>query len=333
MFQEKKLQGKLCPKGIVQGRAGKCKDDWPEKHCRYFQVAGITVRLECDDLDLNTVTFKDELKTFAVDGPGDDNVTLRHHFQMPDLTGMDLGKELYRRPPWAISRKNGTWFYRGISPIKGDQKLHRMAVFCADHCCATIYSPPFTRELILDSGWQSLSLFPTDQIWLGSLLADRSGVLLHSAAAIVNGKGLVFVGHSEAGKSTTMELLKDAVRAEGLQAEILCDDRNVLRRWPGGWRVHGTWSHGDIADVSSSSAPLEAILFLEQSKENQVVNLDDRKLIWRRLLATLIRGMVTAGWWQKELDILEKLVDEASFYTMFFDKTGAIVPELERLTR
>ena len=43
--------------------------------------------------------------------------------------------------------------------------------------------------------------------------------------------------------------------------------------------------------------------------------------------------MVTAEWWQKELDVLERIVAEARFYTMHFDRTGAIVPELERLCR
>jgi hypothetical protein len=202
---------------------------------------------------------------------------------------------------------------------------------------------------------------------------------MHSAAAIVNGQGLVFVGHSSAGKSTTMELLKAArdlpglQDLEGLSVEILCDDRNVIRKWDapviasrperneveskgaakqspaseleiassrkpllamtdGEWRVHGTWSHGTTADVSSASAPLRAILFLQQSQYNEIVPLDDRKEIWRRLLATLIRPMVTAEWWQKELDVLEQIVKEVRCYSMKFDKSGAIVAQLVALT-
>jgi hypothetical protein len=106
-----------------------------------------------------------------------------------------------------------------------------------------------------------------------------------------------------------------------------------VRRWPEGFRVHGTWSHGDVPDVSSAAAPLRAILFLEQSTENEIVRLDDRKLIWQRLLATLIRSLVTADWWQKEMDVLESIVDDVPCYTMRFDKSGAIVSELEGLTR
>jgi energy-coupling factor transporter ATP-binding protein EcfA2 len=367
----------------VADEAEKFKANWLTQHRRYFQIAGITVRIE-SDLNFDEIKFKDEFAPFAVEGAGDDNVTLRHFFELPDLKAQDLGEELYRKAPWAISRaKNGTWFYRGISPnhavgtgssrpaVEGEEtsSLHRVAVFNPDHTHGTIYSPPRDLELVRKNGWHSLSLFPTDQIWLAPLLADRNAVLMHSAAAIVNGQGLVFVGHSSAGKSTTMELLKHArgretgrqvdretgkqgnQRNQGngreLEIEILCDDRNVIRKWhstgihnlqseicnlKSGWRVHGTWSHGTTADVSGASAPLRAILFLQQSDYNEIVPLTDRKEIWKRLLATLIRSAVTAEWWQKELDVLAQIVQEVPCYSMKFDQSGAIVSELVKLT-
>jgi len=88
-----------------------------------------------------------------------------------------------------------------------------------------------------------------------------------------------------------------------------------------------------VPDVSSASAPLRAILFLEQHARNEIVALEDRKQIWKRLLATLIKPMVTADWWLKEMDLLGQVVAEVPCYTMRFDKSGAIVPELERLAR
>ncbi len=298
--------------------------EWQTRHRRFFRIAGITVLVE-SDLDFDSVKFKDELAAFAADGTGDDLVTLRHYFELPDLHGKDLGNVMYRKAPWAISRKNGTWIYRGVTP-DSDSELHRVAVFDADYTKAAIFSTPRHEELVRREGFHSLSLLPSDQIWLVPLLADRNAVLLHSAAAILNGQGLLFVGHSGAGKSTTMTMLKDRV-------EILCDDRNVVRRWDEGWRVHGTWSHGDVSDVSPASAPLRAILFLQQDTCNEIVPISDRKLIWRRLLATLIKPMMTAEWWQKEISVIERIVEEVPCYTMCFDKSGAIVPGLERLTR
>jgi MoaA/NifB/PqqE/SkfB family radical SAM enzyme len=306
---------------------------WASRHRRYFQIAGVTVRVE-SDLDFDTVGFSPELARFAVAGPGEDMVVLRHHFEVPDLRDVDLGKELYRKPPWAISRKNGRWTYLGIPADPADPRLLRVAVFDADHTHATIYHPPADEAHVRQTGFQTLSLFPTDQIWLGPLLADRHAVLLHSAAVILNGRGLIFVGRSEAGKSTTVHLLKHAACLSGPETasvEILCDDRNILRRWDSGWRVHGTWSHGAIAEVSPASAPLDAVLFLEQASQNRLVPLKNRKVVWQRLLATIIKPMVTAAWWQKELDVIERLVKEVPCYTMRFDPSGDIVPALVRL--
>ncbi len=40
---------------------------------------------------------------------------------------------------------------------------------------------------------------------------------------------------------------------------------------------------------------------------------------------------MTADWWEKELDVLERIVDAVPCATMRFDRSGAIVPELEKL--
>ena len=42
--------------------------------------------------------------------------------------------------------------------------------------------------------------------------------------------------------------------------------------------------------------------------------------------------MVTAEWWQKELDVLEQIVKEVRCYSMKFDKSGEIVERLVALT-
>ena len=83
--------------------------------------------------------------------------------------------------------------------------------------------------------------------------------------------------------------------------------------------------------VSSKLAAIWKSLAPENFHE--IVPLADRKGIWRRLLATLIRPMVTAEWWQKELDVLEEIAKEVRCYSMYFDKTGAIVDEMVGLAR
>jgi hypothetical protein len=65
--------------------------------------------------------------------------------------------------------------------------------------------------------------------------------------------------------------------------------------------------------------------------QNKIVRITDPRLIWPRILPTVIRSLVTAQWWNSQLDTLEALVQEVPCYKMFFDRSGAIVPELERL--
>jgi hypothetical protein len=113
--------------------------------------------------------------------------------------------------------------------------------------------------------------------------------------------------------------------------EILCDDRNIVRRRADGWRAYGTWSHGDVPVISPASAPLRAICFIEKADENRLIPLSDRKEIRRRLLACLIKPFVTADWWNKSLDLIEKMAGEVPCCEMRFDRSGAIVQELRQL--
>ncbi len=345
---------------------------------RYYEIAGITVQVE-SDLPFADDTFDAKFASFRREGPGPDTVVIRHHFGLPyeetyasgggrEWRGVAGGEwqEVYRRPPWAIYRTaDGSWVYEGIAPDEADPGLHRVAVFSADHGRGELYNPEHAADWWRDGGLGALTMFPSDQIWLGRLLPDRDACYLHSGAVVMHppgggpgrsqGAGLLFVGHSDAGKSTTMGLLKDAL---GERVAILCDDRNIVRRWgadgqrrpEGGGRgaggtgdaagrgrrgvwVHGTWSHGDVAEVSSAGAPLRAILFLEHSPDNALVPLDDRKQVWQRLLATLIRPVVSGAWWHKAMDVLEGVVAEVPCCRMRFDRSGAIVPRLEELAR
>lgn len=299
------------------------KDDWQSRHRRYYQIAGITVLVE-SDLPITDETFSSKFQEFRCKGPGDDLISIRHHFSLPDLKGKDLGVEVYRRPPWAIYRKGRTWIYLGIAPDADDPNLHQVAVFNHDHTRGQIFHPG--DHLFRQGGLQALTHMVTDQIWLGQVLANRQGAFLHSSGVIIAGQGLLFVGHSEAGKSTMVKMLQG-------KAEILCDDRNIIRRWPEGFRVHGTWSHGEVPLVSAASAPLRAILFLRQSSQNRLVPLKNPREILGRLLGCLIKPLVTANWWDQMLNLMEAVVREVTCYELEFDQSGRIVADLEALVQ
>jgi MoaA/NifB/PqqE/SkfB family radical SAM enzyme len=305
----------------VASETRRWKDDWETNHRRYYQIAGITVQVD-SDLPMTDATFGPQFVPFRTDGPGEDVVRIRHHFFPPNLGEGDLGQEVYRWVPWAIYRKGQSWIYRVIGPRRRQQASALTAVFNADYTKATFYhdrDDPFRR-----GGLGALTLMATDQLLLAQLVADREGCYLHSSGVVLDGKGLLFAGHSEAGKSTMVKMIRD-------HAEILCDDRIIVRRWPEGFRIHGTWSHGEVPTVSANSAPLRAILFLEKAPENRLVPLESKREILPRLLACLIKPHVTTEWWDKMLPLMERLADEVPCYDLRFDKSGRVVDLLKNL--
>jgi len=299
----------------------KFTEDWEKNHRRYYQIGGMTIQMD-SDLPVEEGTFAENLKCFEVDGPSEDSITIRHHFSLPDIKKEDLGIEVYRNPPWAIYKKGKSWIYLGISSEEGDTGLHKVAVFNEEHTRAKIYSE--NDDIWKLGNINSISLFPTDQTIIARVLANKWGFYLHSSGVVINGQGLLFVGHSEAGKSTMVKMLKDS-------AEILCDDRIILRKWDEGWKIHGTWSHGEVPDVSAGSAPLRAIMFLEKSEVNSLIPVEEKKEIIKRLLACVIRPFITPDWWEKTIDLMEDIASEIPCHRLRFDKSGNVIQLLKKL--
>ena len=290
-------------------------------YCRYYRIAGITVQLD-SDLPIAKNTFQPKFKDFEAKGPGKDTVIIRHHFFLPEFDISQLGEEVYRNFPWAIYRKGRFWVYLGISRSKNNKKIFRMGVFNNKYTRGIIYNS--SEDCFRKGNAHSLILFHTDQIFLCHLLVDRQGCFMHSCGISYKKKGLLFLGNSRAGKSTTARLFKG-------KAKILCDDRMIIRQHKGNFKIYGTWLRGEVLDPSGDSAPLKAIFFLKKSKNNMLVRIEDKKEIMKRLLACLVKPLTNVSWWEKTLILLEEVVNKVPCYEMHFDKSGDIVKKIDQL--
>ncbi len=290
-------------------------------HRRFYEIAGITIQVE-SDLPIKDNTFQSRFKPFQVYGQGKDNIVIKHHFFLPDVNTQNLGKMLFCSPPWAIYYDKNTWTYLGIMSSEGDMGIYRVAFFNNDFTRTVIHNE--SEKIFHFGNWHSLTMFPTDQILLSQVLANREACYMHSSGMVFKQKGILFVGHSEAGKSTMVKLLKN-------RGKILCDDRIIIRNWPNEIRIHGTWSHGEVPDVSANSAPLKAIFFLEKSSINRILPISNRHDITRKLLSCLIRPVASADWWVKTISLIEKIVCLIPSYTFYFDQSGKVKDMIDRL--
>lgn len=290
---------------------------------RYFRLAGITIRVT-SDAPLTAGTFHPTFGPFEVEGPGVDNVTLHHSFKVPELRAMDLGREVYRRSPWAIYRGGRGWTYVGIAPQPSAEPPWCVATFNDDHRQGRIYHPPDRAASFAQGSFESLTLFPTDQILVARLLATRQGCYLHSGAVSLDGKGMAFVGHADAGKSTTLRRLQGS-------ATVLCDDRNIVLRQGAGWQVHGSWSHGDLTEVSPGPAPLHALLFLTKFPRTRLVRLEPGVELVARLFSCVIRPLADSAWWEHTLPLLEALAAEVPCFEFQIERDRPILGTLKEL--
>jgi hypothetical protein len=287
---------------------------------RSYKIGGIYITVSADR-PLAESTFAAKIQKFSVAEVGGDVIVLNHHFDLPAFPDPPFGTAVYDRPPWKIYHSGSTWTYLSVAPGQGGPTCYQRADFNDPHTLAEVYH---VRDTELNRGdLQSLTLFPTDQILLSRLLAYRQGCILHAAGLQIGGQGFAFVGHSEAGKTTISRLLMG-------EGQLLCDDRVILRRRPEGFRVYGTWSHGDIPIVSPNSAPLRAVFLLEQAPENRLIRLEPGEAV-RALPQFVVRPLVTRDWWEKVLDTIGHLAREVPVYRLRFDKSGRICKALLEL--
>lgn len=280
---------------------------------KFFQIAGMSIEVQ-SDLPFTDKTFSPKFKAFQIDGPLKENIVLHHRFEACRIVPKPENR-VYLRPPWAVYRQEGQWIYQWIKAEPPHENYFKTVVTDNEHLFLDIYNDGSVKEQFLKGELTSLTMFPTDQILIGRILAYKNGCIMHSLGVNLDDQGLLFVGHSDAGKSTMAGFMKQG-------ADILCDDRNIIRKKNNSYFVSGTWSHGDVPDVSPETVPLKGIFFLEKADINQVRPVADKRHAFERLLACMIRPLETHDWWDNALEFLAGLCRQVPCWTLQFDKTG-----------
>ena len=145
-------------------------------------------------------------------------------------------------------------------------------------------------------------------------IIDRHGFFLHCSCLKYENKAIVFTAPSGTGKSTHARLWREYF---GDKVEMINDDKPLVREKNGAFIIYGTPWNGKHRIGSNISAPISAIFFLEQAKENKTERIDTVTALTLLLQQTVIPQ--TKGALQKLLDMLSKLIEDVPMYKLYCD--------------
>ena len=165
---------------------------------------------------------------------------------------------------------------------------------------------------------ESPLVYPLDQILSWGMLSRLGGAVMHAAVAVHSGVGLVFTGRSGAGKSTISALC----HAAGWR--ILNDDRVMVFRRNGAWRVAGTPWHGSGRFAEAAEVPLGGIYFLKQAPVDRMETMTASET---RMALLDVAGVpwFENSWSQGVLDGLAQLVHGVDIRRFNFTKSMTAV--------
>ena len=160
---------------------------------------------------------------------------------------------------------------------------------------------------------------PLCQLLYIILLSFNSGLLVHASAVIYRGRGFLFAGQSEAGKSTIARIWS---KVKG--AQVLSDDRVIVRKTNAGYRIYGTPWFGQERIISNKSAPLEKIFLLQHHEKNILIPMSKLTAI------TMLYGRMRLPHWDKEglalsLKLIEEIARDVPLFKLgFFPDEGVV---------
>ena len=123
-------------------------------------------------------------------------------------------------------------------------------------------------EVRSGSRWQSLLNIGAGELILRTAIIFTGGIVFHASALDDNGKGIVFIGHSGAGKSTQVEIWSNKPGVIAMN-----DDRIAVSSGTGETVCYGTPWGGTAEIARNHAAPLKVIFVLEHALENKIEKL------------------------------------------------------------
>lgn len=154
--------------------------------------------------------------------------------------------------------------------------------------------------------WVETLIIPALKEAFSAILALNGGLHLHAATIEWEGKGIAYSAPSGTGKTTQAHLWRELY-----DIRILDGDVAACRIKDGGVKVYGLPWCGTSEEYINGSAPLKAIVFLEQAEENRIERLKPSEAFMR-----LIAGSFLPIWSEA---LVNKSIDTAQIISETVD--------------
>lgn len=227
---------------------------------RYFALGGIVICLDSE----RPLRQEPSMGLFyAEEQPPDISVHITWDWKnalcpKTSPVGEDLIQIYYREPEWNFCELAG-----------GDRGALARTWYKSDFSQMELAINNVTCHVPQDREGQILRMLPMREIFL-----HFGTLFLHASQIAYNGKGILFAAPSGTGKTTQARLWQ-----EFCGAEIICNDRTLLRKHGGVWHTYGYPLDGSEPVRSGAVNRLGCVVLLEQGKENRVQRLSPGKAV------------------------------------------------------
>jgi hypothetical protein len=229
-----------------------------------FSIADVTFALDAP-YDLAGMGLHDRLGPFLCEAKSP-TPSVRIRWREGDPARMSEGKTLFDPGElWRLSRRPDGC--RGYCATVGYGEGHLRAVQAALTSDAE-WSIVEVVEQRRSGQWKSLLGLGVGELIFRMRMLFCQGLVLHASGIDDGGHGLLFVGHSGAGKST------QAAIWEGETGVVrMGDDRIAVRLTGAGAMAYDIPWGRPVGPLRDHRAPLSAILLVEQASHNQLLAL------------------------------------------------------------
>jgi len=230
-----------------------------------LEIARIGLQVGVSDPTLRLIAEPAHVP-FLVDAPGTDCASVLLEAASGRAPRRRAGKTLFETGSvWRLEEVGDSHLLTFRSPIFGKEPYLSVEF---DHDYRQGRGETLVGGPILTEGELHPFVYPFDEVIFLARLSRGRGVLVHACGLALGERGLLFLGTSGAGKSTTARLWK-----ERGGVTILSDDRIAIRAEASGYRIYGTPWHGEAGLEAPASVRLDAVFILDQAPRNRVLEL------------------------------------------------------------